>query len=131
MRLLSPEVCMIGYLTCGTAKPAARGRRASPICFLRRWMLVGRSAECAPGRCSAAAVCKNVAFVCINAGAACENAGGVLMVGALRAGMDAGPGVTFRGCRRHASRCGCRRACDGSGPVVAGRSYRCKGGVCL
>lgn len=96
--------------------------------FLRRWMLAVESPEFPLACCNAAAVCKNVAFVCINAGAACENAGGVLMVGALRAGMDAGPGVTFRGCRRHASRCGCRRACDGSGPVGAGRGCRCKWG---
>ena len=94
-------------------------------------MLAVESYERLSDGCNAGVVCKNTAFVFINASAVCKNGACVLNVGALHAAMDAGRGVTFRGCRRHASRCGCRRACDGSGPVVAGRSKRCKWGECL
>lgn len=94
-------------------------------------MLAVESFERPSDGCNAAVVCKNAAFVFINVGAVCKNGACVLTVGALHAAMDAGPGVVFRGCRRHASRCGCRPACDGSGPGVAGRSYCCKWGECL
>ena len=131
MRLLSPEVCMVGCVFCGTGKPAAWGRRASRGCLRRRWGLAVGSNKCPPDGYNAAVVCKNAAFVFINASAVCKNGACVLTVGALHAAMDAGPGVVFRGCRLQALLCRCWRACGCSGPVVAGRNKRCKwGNVC-
>lgn len=58
-------------------------------------MYAVESLECPPAYCNAAAVCKNTAFVFINAYAVCKNGACVSIVGALHAGMRAGPGVVF------------------------------------